>query len=170
MSDPMDIRVRGTLLDVDGVGTVRIEVVVPTPVAEVWTAVTEPARLAQWYGTIEGDLRVGGSYHALLFPSGWDGTGHVLECEPPRRLVIESAEEGSSGSRDELELTAEGPGSTRVVLTKRGAPLQWIPAYGVGTQIHLENLAAHLAGRGPIDPDPYWAELLPRYEALAAEL
>lgn len=165
-----DIRVRGMLADADGTGVVRIELVVPSPVAEVWAAATEPERLAHWAGRFDGDLVMGATYHAVLFPSGWDGMGTVLECEPPRRFLVESAEDGKPPTSDELVLTPEGSGSTRIVLTKRGAPLGFIAAYGVGTQIHMENLAAHLAGGGPVDPDPYWAELLPEYERLASEL
>ncbi len=165
-----DIRVRGTLSSDDGVGVVRIELSVDSPVADVWAAVTEPKRLAGWYGEVDGDLRVGGSYHALLFPSGWDGTGHVLACDPGSRLVVEGAEPGKRPVEDELRLTVEGVGPTRIVLTKRGVPVAMIAAYGVGTQIHLENLSAHLAGRAPVDPEPYWAALLPEYEQAALDL
>ena len=161
------LRVLGTLRAEDGVGVVRIELLTASPVDEVWTAVTDPARLARWLGEIEGDLRVGGAFRGRWFPSGWDGSGRVLECEPGTRFLVESAEEGNPLTTDELVLTAEGLGSTRVVLTKRGAPLAWIAAFGVGLQIHLENLDASLAGAGPVDPDPFWAELLPQYERLA---
>ena len=164
-----DIEVRGKLTDRAGIGEVRIEMLLLAPVEEVWAAVSRPERLAGWYGAIEGDLRVGGSYHAVLIPSGWDGTGRVLECDPGRRLVIEGAEPGGPKVRDELLLTSPDASSTRAVLTKRGVDPAMIAAYGVGTQIHLENLAAHLAGRGPIDPEPYWTVLLPRYEALVIE-
>jgi hypothetical protein len=48
--------------------------------------------------------------------------------------------------------------------------VQWIAAFGVGVQIHVENLAAYLAGGAPVDPDPFWDRLLPQYERLAAAL
>lgn len=165
-STEQDIRVRGTLADEDGVGVVRIDVTVPSSPDEVWAAVTRPERLAAWYGRIDGDLRVGGGYHAVLIPSGWDGAGRVLECEPGSRILVEGAEPGKASVTDELRLTDAEPGSTRLVWVKTGVPVEMIAAYGVGTQIHLENLAAHLAGRGPVDPDPYWEQLLPEYERL----
>ena len=49
---------------------------------DVWSALTDPSRLARWYGEVEGDLRLGGEYRALLFSSGWEGTGRVEACEP----------------------------------------------------------------------------------------
>jgi uncharacterized protein YndB with AHSA1/START domain len=167
-STEQGIEVRGTLRADDGVGVVRIEAVVDVAIAVVWSAVTEPEGLAGWAGEVRGDLRVGGDYSAVLFPSGWDGTGRVLECGPGHRFLVESAEPGAALKTDELVLTAEPSGGTRVVLTKRGVPLPMIAAYGVGTQIHMENLIGSLAGRGPIDPEPYWAALLPRYEQLGA--
>jgi uncharacterized protein YndB with AHSA1/START domain len=169
-SGGQDIRVRGTLHSSGGLGVVRIEMVVPTPPVEVWAAVTRPERLAKWLGAVDGDLREGGSFHALLFPSEWDGAGRILECEPGRRWLVESAEPGHALSTNELEVLPEGEGSSRVVFTQRGMPLPMIWAYGVGVQLHVENLAAHLAGRGPVDPDPFWEQLRPRYEELAAEL
>lgn len=164
------VLLRGTLGSDDGQGLVRIDAEVACPPDAVWAALTDPARLADWYGHVEGDLRVGGAYRAVLFPSGWDGFGTVLACERARRLVVESAEPGRSSSTDEIELAAADDGTTRLVLTKRGVPLEMLPAYGVGTQLHVENLLAHLAGGGPVDPDLYWTELLPRYERLAASI
>ena len=49
----------------------RIEDRFDTDIDDVWSALTDPARLAYWYGTVDGDLFVGGEYHARLFASGW---------------------------------------------------------------------------------------------------
>jgi uncharacterized protein YndB with AHSA1/START domain len=162
--------VRGALRADDGVGIVRIDSVLAAHADEAWRAVTEPARLAQWLGEVDGDLRAGGAWTGRFFPSGWDGTGRVLECGPGHRFLVESAEPRGAPTTDELELTPVGLDRTRVVVVKRGAPLQWIAAFGVGVQLHVENLAAHLAGRPPLDPDPFWKQLLPEYERLAAAL
>jgi uncharacterized protein YndB with AHSA1/START domain len=170
MTEPreQETTVRGTLGVSSGRTVIRIELVTAAATDDVWAAVTESQRLAAWYGTVEGELRVGGSYHALLFPSGWDGTGKVVECDPGRRFLVESAEPGQQPVTDELELTPEDGGFSRVVLTKRGAPREMIAAYGVGTQLHLENLEAYLTGRELVEPDSFWTELLPEYERLAA--
>ena len=47
-------------------------------------------------------------------------------------------------------------------------PLDKIAFYGAGWQIHVENLAAHLAGRERGDNEARWDELVPAYQALAA--
>ncbi|MEP7022918.1 MAG: hypothetical protein ABJB47_03720 [Actinomycetota bacterium] len=39
-----------------------------------------------------------------------------------------------------------------------------------GIQVHVEDLAAHLAGRERCDADARWDELQPAYEGLAANV
>lgn len=57
---------------------------------------------------------------------------------------------------------------TRLILTRSRPSADMLDAYAVGTQLHLENLVAHLTGHEPIDPEPFWSALHPRYTALAA--
>jgi hypothetical protein len=49
-------------------------------------------------------------------------------------------------------------------------PLDQIAAYGAGDQIHVEDLTAYLAGRGPCDARARWQELHPAYQQLAADV
>ena len=42
------------------------------------------------------------------------------------------------------------------------------PRLRAGWQIHAENLAAHFAGRRPVDAAARWEELAPSYRELAA--
>src|SRR6202042_445735 len=51
-----DIRILGSLRSADGKGVVRMEERVGTSVGDVWSALTDPSRLARWYGDVEGDL------------------------------------------------------------------------------------------------------------------
>ena len=54
---------------------------------------------------------------------------------------------------------------------KNGAcPLNLLAEYGAGIQVHVEDLAAHIAGRERGDVEPRWTELLPAYQDLAAKL
>ena len=46
-----------------------------------------PRRSPAGIGEVEGDLRPGGEFRARFFTSGWEGTGRVEACEPPRRLL-----------------------------------------------------------------------------------
>jgi hypothetical protein len=49
-------------------------------------------------------------------------------------------------------------------------PLDHLAGYGSGIQVHVEDLAAHLAGRDRTDAAARWAELLPAYQDLAAKV
>jgi len=55
-------------------------------------------------------------------------------------------------------------------LAERGMPPEMIAGYGAGIQVHVEDLGAHLAGHGRVDADECWKELLPAYQALAADV
>jgi len=48
--------------------------------------------------------------------------------------------------------------------------LDKLPFYGVGWQIHIESLTAHIAGRERVEAETRWAELLPAYQKLAADV
>ena len=63
----------------------------------------------------------------------------------------------------EATLTADG-GQTILVWEERGMPLDLLAAYGAGVQIHVEDLAAYLAGRDRVDVAARWDELQPAYQ------
>ena len=88
-SDP---RVLGRLRSVDGTGVARMEDRFATDIDDLWSALIAPDRLARWYGQVEGDLRLGGEFRVLVHGSGWEGTGRVEACDPPRRLVVKTRE------------------------------------------------------------------------------
>ena len=163
-------RILGSLRSADGAGVVRIEDRYDTEITDLWSALTDPGRLARWYGDVEGDLRAGGEFRLHIESAGWDGTGRVEACEPPQRLLVttrgvdESYEEAI-----EATLTADGD-QTILVIETQGIPLDLVGAYGVGYQIHAENLAAHLAGRELADGEARWVELVPAYQDLAANI
>ena len=48
---------------------------------------------------------------------------------------------------------------TLLVLEERGMLLDPLAAYGAGVQVHVEDLAAHLAGRERCDAEARWNEL-----------
>lgn len=178
MTDQSDsgTRLLGSLRSAGGAGVVRVEERFDTGIDDLWQALTVPDRLALWWGEVEGDLRLGGEFR---LSSDWYGTGRVVACEAPRLLRIrirESDESYKSGQgvppfdeNLEARLTAEG-GRTVLVVETAGMPLDVVAFYGVGWQVHLENLAAHLAGRERGDTEARWGELIPPYQALAAGL
>ena len=161
-------RILGTLRVENGVGVVRIEDRLDAPIDEVWSALTDPARLAHWYGEVEGDLRLGGEFRARVFASGWEGTGRISECEPPHHFTTVSREPGRDESIHQVTLTADGD-RTVVVYENLTVPADLLWAYGVGEQIHVEDLCAHLAGLARND-ESRWEELEPAYRELAAKV
>jgi hypothetical protein len=72
----------------EGKGIVRMEDRVDARAADVWSALTDPDRLASWLGEVEGNLRLGGEFRARFFASGWEGTGRVEVCEAQRQLLV----------------------------------------------------------------------------------
>jgi uncharacterized protein YndB with AHSA1/START domain len=171
--------VLGTLLSARGAGVVRIEDRYDTTAEDLWEALTEPVRLARWFGHVEGDLRPGGTFRTYVEASDIESTGRVEVCEPPRRLQVTTRETDESYQRGqgvppydqgiEVRLHPDGD-RTRLVLEVRGMPLEMIAFYGAGWQIHVEHLADHLAGRDQQDVEGRWETLVPPYQDLAAAL
>jgi uncharacterized protein YndB with AHSA1/START domain len=162
-------RLLGSLRSADGQGIVRMEDRVDATVDEVWSAITDPSRLAIWWGEIEGDLQLGGEYRARVHASGWDGTGRIAACEAPRRLLVLTREPDQPGEQAvEITLAADGD-QTIVVWEERGMPVAYLAGYGAGIQVHVEDLAAYLAGRERCDANARMGELFPAYEVLAAD-
>ena len=169
-------RILGELGVADGAGVVRIDDLYDTDIDDLWSAVTDPARLARWYGEISGDLRPGGQYSVYLPADDLTATGRIEECESPRRLLVTSRETDESYQRGSgvppfdqtIEATlSEADGKTRLVIEVRGMPSDKIAGYGAGWQIHAENLAAFINGVVRGDLESRWAALLPSYEERA---
>lgn len=78
-------------------------------------------------------------------------TGHVDAFEPPHRLLLTMRDPDPQPGQPErtvieARLTAEGA-QTRLVWEERGMPVNLLPAYGAGIQIHVEHLADYISGR-----------------------
>jgi uncharacterized protein YndB with AHSA1/START domain len=163
-------RILSSLRSADGAGVLRIEARIEAGIDELWAALTDPERLARWYGEVEGELRDGGGFRARLHASGWEGTGRIEECEPPRRfLVVSKGDDEPNEVSTEVTLTGDG-GETLLVVEQHGLPLDLLWAYGAGLQIHVEDLAAYVAGHERSDAEARFAELEPAYRDLAAKV
>jgi uncharacterized protein YndB with AHSA1/START domain len=172
-------RVLGSLRSADGTGVVRIEDRYDTGIGDLWSALTDPGRLARWYGQVEGELHPGGQFRLHVADADMDLAGRVEACEPPRWLRVTTRETDESYRKGqgvppynavtEVTLTADGD-QTVLVIEVRGMPLDKIAFYGAGWQIHAENLATYLAGRERGDTEARWAALVPPYQDLAASI
>jgi uncharacterized protein YndB with AHSA1/START domain len=145
-------------------GAVRVEDVYDTDIADLWSAITEPDRLARWVATVEGDLRIGGLVQAQ-FTSTWEGPGRIDVCDAPNRLMLTMEPGTEDEAVIEAVLTAENE-RTRLVVEERGLPLDVLYKHGAGWQAHVEDLGRYLAG-GQSMWKPRWEELYPAYQSLA---
>jgi uncharacterized protein YndB with AHSA1/START domain len=158
-------RVTGTLHSMGGVGVVRMEDRYATDIEDLWSALTKPDRLTRWIADVEGDLSVGGTFHAR-FTSGWEGPGRVDVCEPPHRLLLTMDPGTPDETVIEADLRTDGA-HTQLVIEERGIPVPELAAHGAGWQAHVEDLGAYLGGRTRADWRTRWAELTPAYSAQA---
>ena len=161
--------VLGSLHAVGGEGVVRMEDRLDTGIDDLWGALTDPDRLAHWYGEVEGELSEGGEFRVRIALAG-ERTGQVEAREPPQRLLLTMRDPDPRPGQPErtvieAQLTAEGA-QTRLVLETRGLPVELLPAYGAGIQIHVEHLADYISGRELRIDDARWDELFAAYEAL----
>ena len=145
----------------DRVGAVRVEDVYATDPHDLWSALTDPERLGRWLGEVSGDLTLGGQFRAR-FTSSWTGPGRVEVCEPPHRLLVRLDPDSAEETEVEATLTPSGD-HTHLVIEERGLPIGVLPGHAAGWQTHVEDLAAHLAGRRPSDWRTRWQELMPLY-------
>ena len=148
-------------------GAVRVEDVFDTDPADLWSALTQPERLARWVADVDGDLRPGGTV-TTTFVSGWKGSGRIDVCDPPHRLLVTMEPGTDDETAIEAVLSVAGD-RTRLVVEERGIPLDEIAAHGAGWQAHAEDLTSYLSGGGS-EWSVRWAALGRDYQKLAAEL
>jgi uncharacterized protein YndB with AHSA1/START domain len=148
MSD-VPASIDGTLERTADGGVIRFERRLPYPIDDVWDAITDPARLADWWlpfdADITVDLRAGGE---MVFAGRGDGsvtmTCTILRVEPP--TLLEHTHADASHLRWELE-----PVDTGCVLRLSHFVTDTAQAiancYVVGLHASLARLEPCLAGR-----------------------
>jgi len=117
-----------------------------TDAADLWDALTSPARLRRWFAPVTGELRLGGRYQVE-----GNASGTITACEPERHVAA-TWEFMGAVSWIEIDLRPDGTG-TRLEL-RHIAPLSehWDKygpgAVGVGWELGFLGLAAHLERPG----------------------
>ncbi|MFD2092874.1 SRPBCC domain-containing protein [Blastococcus deserti] len=138
----------------------------PDPIEDVWSALTEPDRLARWIGAYEGERAVGarGTFamtHEEGEPVGVPMT--IVECDPPRRLVIEWVQQDTDAWRVDLDLWVED-GRTVLRFVQSYAPDADVTDFALGWHWYLDKLDAAVGHvPAPADWDRFLAETGPAY-------
>jgi len=113
---------------------VEREVVFPASPEEVWEALTEPDRLEEWFANdVELDPREGGE-GVFRWDDGEERRATVREAEPPRKLVLDWDDDGTTAI--ELEEVEEG---TRVHVVETA------PGFATALELHAWASAWTLA-------------------------
>jgi uncharacterized protein YndB with AHSA1/START domain len=139
------------------------------PVEKVWEALTDPARLEDWLGAVEGDLVEGGSYTIRWLNTDLDGNnavavGTITRLEPPHVLEVDTDIHGLL----RWELRPDGSGSHLTLTARSPITAEWLAIVLAGWHIHLDFLEESLDGKAvdwPNWPFDRWEAHHRRYEA-----
>jgi uncharacterized protein YndB with AHSA1/START domain len=150
---------------VDGRAVVRFEQSWDTDAADLWEAVTDPARLARWFAPVEGDPVLGGEV-VVHFDDGDVPGWRVLACDAGRSFTV--AWPMAEGPTEvDVEVRSDGPGRSTLVLTHRLLPRDKAAEYAAGWTAYVGHLRAHLAGE---EPEDWGAAFLAARERMAARV
>lgn len=150
------------LRDTDGV---RLEFVrtYDAPIADVWSALTDPERMPRWFGRWRGDPSSGSVEVALSDEEGSPTEQVIIDaCEPPRWLAVTMANPDRPWP---LEATLrEGGGGTSLRFVHRLAEPYDASSIGPGWHYYLDRLGAEVAGQPVPDSwDDYYPTLAEAY-------
>ena len=140
-----------TIKDLSG-GThaIRFERRFAQPVEKLWAALTESARLGQWFAPGDIELEVGGKVH-LAFTNSPNVIDSTVTAIAPKSLLEWHWNAGNvQGGPVRFELSADGGGS-RLVLTHTVPAVLRRPSTVAAWHTHLELLEAALAEK----PQPW---------------
>ena len=142
----------GTITRTGDVAAATFVRVYDTDAADLWTAVTDPDRLARWFAPVEGDLREGSRF-TIHFDDNDVRECRVTVCDEPRGYAWEWPHAThTSLVAVAVEPVAEG---TRLHLTHTRLAAGHAPEYAAGWEVYLRRLVELVAGREVPDT---WAE------------
>lgn len=133
---------------------VEVRRIYDAPVEEVWSACTDPTRIARWFLPVTGDLKVGGTYQIQ-----GNAGGEITGCEPPHRLSLTWVM-GEDTSLLTLGLTRLDDGRTELLLQHTVPDNDHWATYGpgatgVGWDLTLLGLSLFLRGEPVTDPEAF---------------
>jgi uncharacterized protein YndB with AHSA1/START domain len=134
------------------------------PPEEVWSALTDPTRLARWLAPGSVGEKPSDAV-SLDFGDGGTVTGAVLRFEPPHLLEYQWRFSGEDESIVRYTLHAE-EARTRLVLEHLALGTDHAVGYAAGWHAHLDALRDEIEG-GTGSWDERFAAVLPSYRSAA---
>lgn len=132
------------------------------PVEEVWSALTEPRRVARWFGDWTGDPTTG-TVHVRMTAEDDHSPQRVtiVDCQPPTRLVVElPSPDGPWRISASLH---EDEGVTTLIFVHH-LTMPYDASIGPGWHYYLDRLGAVVTGTTvPADFDVYYPTLQDAY-------
>jgi len=146
----------------------RFERTYAAPVEEVWSAITEPARLERWIGALLGDPVAGGELRLVMGDGDEQYADLVVrECAPRSALELGRTFPGEAAGTVRVRLTPV-EGGTRLLLDHAGLGTN-AANYACGWEYFVAALGSELAGAELPEWDEYFPGRLDRWrEELAA--
>lgn len=155
--------------------TLTIQRLLPGPIDRVWAYLTESELRRQWLAAGHMEMTVGAPVelvwrnHELTDPPGQRPQGfseehrmqsRITELDPPRKLAITW---GSTGGVS-FELEPQGSEVLLTVIHRRLPDRATMLNVSAGWHMHLDVLAARMAGREPEAFWDGWARLKSEYD------
>jgi uncharacterized protein YndB with AHSA1/START domain len=148
----------------DGTCVLRYERRLRHPIEKVWGALTDPARIEQWWARADVVPAEGGRVRLEWLNGDAVAEGHVTRLEPPRTIEFDTDIHG----RLLWELRPEGDGTQLTLTVTAQIPDEYLASVRAGWHVHVDFLEDALDGR-PVDwenwPQHRWQVHNDRYEA-----
>lgn len=138
------------------------------PLDEVWAAVTDPHRTAKWFGPWTGNPHSGIISVQMMAEEGApEMEARVLECDSPRRLVLETGE-GAETWHLEVDLIQQDEAQVRLELSHRLSDPELASQAGPGWEFYLDRMVAAESGGDPeaVSFDSYYPSQAGYYREL----
>jgi uncharacterized protein YndB with AHSA1/START domain len=144
--------------------TVKLQRLLPGPIERIWSYLTDSDMRRKWLAAGDMEVKAGAPFELvwrnseLTDPPGKrpEGFGeehrmqsHVVEVDPPRRLVIAWAGSGDVS----FDLEEKGDKVLLTLIHRQLPDRRMMLMVGAGWHMHLDVLVARTTGK---EPQPFW--------------
>jgi uncharacterized protein YndB with AHSA1/START domain len=144
--------------------TVKLQRLLPGPIERIWSYLTDSDMRRKWLAAGDMEVKAGAPFELvwrnseLTDPPGKrpEGFGeehrmqsHIVEVDPPRRLVIAWAGSGDVS----FDLEEKGDKVLLTLIHRQLPDRRMMLMVGAGWHMHLDVLVARTTGK---EPQPFW--------------